>query len=84
MAELTSLRNIGKELDKKLKAVDISTAEALKEAGSEEAFIRLKLRDPQVCLVHLMALEGAVSDREYNQLEEDVKRRLKGISDRFK
>lgn len=84
MAELTSLRNIGKELDKKLKAVDITTAEELREVGSEEAFVRIKLRDPQVCLVHLMALEGAVSDREYNQLDEDVKQRLKGISDRFK
>jgi len=84
MSELTSLRNIGKELDKKLKAVDISTAEELKKVGSEEAFVRLKLRDPQVCLVHLMALEGAVTDREYNQLEEGVKRRLKEISDKLK
>ena len=84
MAELTSLRNIGKELDRKLKAVDIATAEELREVGSEEAFVRLKLRDPQVCLVHLYALEGAVSDREYNELPEDVKRRLKEISDRLK
>jgi len=48
MAELTSLRNIGKELDKKLKAVDITTAEELREVGSEDAFVRNKLRDPQV------------------------------------
>jgi len=84
MSKLTSLRNIGKELEKKLKAVDIKTAEELKKVGSEEAFIRLKLRDPQVCLVHLYALEGAISDTEYNQLQEDVKQSLKGISDRFK
>lgn len=84
MTELTALRNIGKELERKLKAVDIMTAEELRKAGSEEAFVRLKLRDPQVCLVHLYALEGAVSDREYNQLPEDVKRRLKAFSDRLK
>jgi len=84
MSELTSLRNIGKELEKKLKAVDIPTAEALKQIGSEEAFVRLKLRDPQVCLVHLYALEGAISDTEYNHLAEDVKQRLKAISGRFK
>jgi len=84
MSQLTSLRNIGKELDKKLKDVNITTAEELKKVGSEEAFIRLKLRDPQVCLVHLYALEGAISDTEYNQLQEDVKQRLKIISDRFK
>jgi len=81
MSELTSLRNIGKELEKKLKAVDITTAEELKKIGSEEAFIKLKLRDPQVCLVHLYALEGAISDTEYNQLQEDVKQRLKAVSD---
>ena len=84
MSELTSLRNIGKELERKLKSVDIMTAEELKEAGSEEAFVKLKLRDPQVCLVHLYALEGAVSDMDYNQLPEDVKQRLKRISDGLK
>ena len=84
MSDLTSLRNIGKELERKLKAADITTADELKKIGSEEAFVRLKLRDPQVCLVHLYALEGAVSDREYNHLPEDEKQRLKGISDRLK
>ncbi|MCL2563509.1 MAG: TfoX/Sxy family protein [Oscillospiraceae bacterium] len=84
MAELTSLRNIGKELERKLKAVEITTAEELKAVGSKEAFVRLKLRDPQVCLVHLYALEGAVTDREYNQLPEDVKRELKVVSDGLK
>jgi len=84
MSDLSSLRNIGKELERKLQAVDITTAAELQEAGSEEAFVRLKLRDPSVCLVHLYALEGAVSDVEYNELSEDVKRRLKGVSDRLK
>lgn len=84
MAELTSLRNIGKEIEKKLKSVDITTAEELKKVGSEEAFVRLKLRYPEVCLVHLQTLEGAVSDREYNQLPEDVKKRLKEFSDGLK
>ena len=84
MTELTSLRNIGKELERKLKAVEIMTAEELKAVGSEEAFVRIKLRDPQVCLVHLYALEGAVTDREYNQLPEDVKKQLKTLSDSLK
>jgi DNA transformation protein len=84
MAELTSLRNIGKEMEKKLKSVDISTAEELKKIGSEDAFVRLKLHYPNVCLVHLQTLEGAVSDMEYNQLPEDVKQRLKNFSDSLK
>ena len=75
---------IGKEIAKKLKAVDITTGEELKAVGSKEAFLRLKLRDPYVCLVHLYALEGAISDVEYNELQEDVKQRLKQFSDSLK
>jgi len=84
MSELTSLRNIGKEIEKKLKSVDISTAEELKQVGSREAFLRLKLRYPSVCLVYLYTLEGAISDIEYNQLPEDVVRSLKEYSDSLK
>ena len=84
MAELTLLRNIGKELEKKLRSVDITTAEELIKTGSKEAFIRLKSRYPNVCLVHLYTLEGAISNTEYNQLQEDVKLDLKAFSDGFK
>ena len=84
MAQLTSLRNIGKEIEKKLKSVDITTAEELKKVGSKEAFIKLKLRYSNLCLVHLYTLEGAISDIEYSQLPEDVKQDLKDFSDSFK
>ncbi|MCL1797297.1 MAG: TfoX/Sxy family protein [Eggerthellaceae bacterium] len=84
MTELRSLRNIGKELESKLKSVDIKTAEELKEIGSEEAFFRLKLKHPSVCLVHLYTLEGAITDVEYNQLSEEAKQRLKKHSDSLK
>jgi len=36
MSELTSLRNIGKELDKKLRSIYITTVDELKAVGSEE------------------------------------------------
>lgn len=84
MAELTSLRNIGKGIEKKLKSIDITTAEELINVGSEEAFIRLKFHYPNVCAVYLQALEGAVLDCDYNQLPDDVKQRIKKISDSFK
>ena len=38
MAELTSMRNIGAEMARKLTAVGIDTPEKLAEAGSKEAF----------------------------------------------
>jgi len=84
VTELTSLRNIGKEIERKLKSVDITTAEELKKVGSKEAFVRLKLHYPNVCLVHLYILEGAISDIEYNQLQGDVKQVLKDFSDSLK
>jgi len=84
MAELSSLRNIGKEIEKKLRFVGIETAEELKKVGSKEAFMRLKSQYPKVCLVHLYTLEGAISDTEYNQLSEEVKQSLKDYNDSFK
>lgn len=84
MAELTSLRNIGKELERKLKEVGIETAEELKRIGSKEAFARLKLRFPQVCLVHLYTLQGAIDDLDFNMLSEEMKVELKNFSDSHK
>ena len=84
MAELITLPNIGKEIEKKLKSVGIASAEELKEVGSKEAYMRLKSEYPQVCLVHLYALEGAISDTEYNQLSRSVKQNLKDYNDSFK
>jgi len=71
-------------MEKKLKSVGISTAEELIEIGSNEAFIRLKLRYPDtkgMSLVHLYALEGAVTDTEFNKLSEETKKRLKDFCD---
>jgi len=84
LAALTSLRNIGKEIEKKLQSVDIATAEELKKVGSREAFIRLKASYQNICLVHLYTLEGAISDVEYTRLPEDVKRSLKDFNDNLK
>ena len=84
MSELTSLTNIGKEMASKLISVGIDTPEKLIESGSKEAFFKLKEKYPQVCLVHLYTLEGAVSNVEYNKLSEDKKRELKEYSDFLK
>ena len=54
------------------------------EAGSKQAFFKLKETFPDVCLVHLYALEGAVTDQEYNQLPEETKKDLKAFSDFLK
>lgn len=84
MSELTSMVNIGKEMANKLISVGIASSGQLIEAGAKEAFFKIKQKYPNVCLVHLYALEGAIHDMEYNRLSEETKRELKEFSDFLK
>lgn len=84
MAELTSMRNIGKEIEKKLKSIDICSAEELRRIGSKEAYFRLKMKYSNVCLVHLYTLQGAIDHIEFNQLSDEAKCDLKQFSDGLK
>ena len=84
MSELTSMMNIGKEMAKKLTSVGIGSSEKLIEAGAKDAFLRLKQKYPNVCLVHLYTLEGAIQNTEFNSLSEDTKKKLKEFSDFLK
>ena len=81
MSELTSMRNIGGEMARKLAAVGIDSPEKLRETGAKQAYFRVKETFPNVCLVHLYALEGAITDQEYNQLSEETKKDMKAFSD---
>lgn len=84
MSELTSMRNIGKEMARKLSSVGITTPELLKQTGAKEAYLKIKLMYPEVCLVHLYTLQGAIEDVDFNRLSEQRKDELKEFSDRFK
>ena len=84
MAELTTMPNIGREMARKLKSVGIRSAEELTQAGSKQAFFQLKTLYPQVCLVHLYALEGAIQGVEFNSLSKEQKRDLREFSDCLK
>ncbi len=84
MSELTSMMNIGKEMSKKLKSVGISSLGELIQTGAKQAFLKLKESSPQGCLVHLYALEGAIQDRQYNNLSEEKKKELKEFTDFLK
>ncbi|MCL2807493.1 MAG: TfoX/Sxy family protein [Coriobacteriia bacterium] len=80
MTELRTLKNIGKEMERKLKSIGISSVEELQQVGSREAFSRLRLQYPLVCPVHLYSLEGALLGTEYNQLPVDTKQSLKDFA----
>lgn len=84
MAKLTTMKNIGKELEKKIMSIDINQAEELRKLDSKEVYMRLKLKYPEICLVHLYTIEGAITNIEYNKLSEDKKRALKEFVDSFK
>lgn len=84
MSELTSMMNIGKEMERKLKTVGIDSSEKLIEVGAKAAFLKLKEEYPKVCLVHLYTLEGAIHNTEYNRLPENTKKELKEFSDFLK
>ena len=73
-----------KKLKEKLKTIGINSVEELKEIGSKDTWFRLKLKYPEICLVHLYTLEGAISNIEYNQLSEETKRDLKAFIDQWK
>lgn len=77
MSKLTAMMNIGKEMERKLISVGIDTPEKLIELGSKKAFAKIREAYPNVCLVHLYALEGAIYNTEYNRLSEDTKKELR-------
>lgn len=84
MSELTSMMNIGKEMERKLVSIGIDSSEKLIELGAKKAFVKLKQEYPQVCLVHLYTLEGAIQNTEFNSLSENKKKELKEFSDFLK
>ncbi len=84
MADLSSMMNMGKEMERKLISIGICSAEELRQAGSKQAFFRIKTRYPNVCLVHLYTLQGAIDGMEYNRLPDAMKRDLKKYSDSLK
>lgn len=76
--------NIGKEFSKKLESVGIDCAEKLVELGSKESFLRLKDVYPRICLVHLYALEGAITNVPINYLSKETRAELKKFCDMYK
>ena len=82
--ELTTMKNIGSEMNRKLTAVGVTTAEELISIGSKSAFLHLKTVYPEICLVHLYALQGAIDNIDFNMLPQDVKDELKAFRNSLK
>lgn len=79
--QLSELPNIGAHAEQRLTEVGIDTAEALIEAGAEQAWLRVKTIDPGVCLHMLYGLEGAVQGIPKKNLSPERKAELKAFFD---
>lgn len=77
MISLSNLPNIGKALEQKLKKVGITTVEELRNAGAENALIRIRTIDDTACYNMLCALEGAIRGIRWHSLPKERKEELK-------
>ncbi len=77
-SSLRSLKGIGPKTAVWLEAVGITTAEALAELGSVEAYRRLKASRPRdVTLNALYGLEAALMGISWLELPDDIKAALR-------
>lgn len=77
MGSLSILPNIGNVLENELNKIGVHTPEQLKQMGSRDAFLRIKLIDSGACLNKLYAIQAAVEGKRYPQLTESTKNDLK-------
>lgn len=83
MGELSKLPNIGKVLEKQLNEVGINSIENLREIGSKKAWIKIKNIDESACLNRLCALEGAIRNIRWHDLDESIKKDLKEFKQNY-
>ncbi|MEM1484572.1 TfoX/Sxy family protein [Oscillospiraceae bacterium PP1C4] len=79
MGELSKLPNISGTIEGKLNQAGIQTAEQLKELGSKESFLRIRLNDNTACVNMLYAIEGAIEGIRWHGLDQAVKQDLKNF-----
>ena len=84
MHKLDSMLNIGKEMKIKLFSIGIRSSEDLIQLGSKQVFAQLKDRYPNVCLVHLYAIQGAIDNIKFDKLSDETKLDLKQFYDSLK
>lgn len=74
--DLIALKNLGSASVNILHAVGINTYQDLETVGPVEVYKRIKGRNIHVSKVMLYALQGALINRHWNELEPDLKLQL--------
>lgn len=77
MGGLSELPNIGKELERQLAQINITSYEQLQEIGSKQAWLKIRAIDPSACINRLYGLEGAVQKIRKSELSPEIKAELK-------
>ncbi len=77
VSELSKLPNVGKVLENLLFESGITTAEQLREIGAEEAFFRIRMKDPTACIRMLYGIQGAIEGVKDTSIAETTKERLR-------
>jgi DNA transformation protein len=75
-SELLQLKNLGVASVNILRAVGVNSYEDLRQLGAVEVYRRIRKRGINVSKVMLYALEGALLDIHWNQLDPTLKARL--------
>lgn len=84
MGELSKLPNIGSTVEEQLNQAGIFTAEDLKSAGAESAWLKIQQIDSSACIHRLLALEGAIRGVKKTMLPEERKSELKEFYNKHK
>lgn len=77
MGELSKLPNIGKEVERQLNEIGVTTYEELKYLGAEKAWLKIKVIDESACINRLLGLEGALQGVKKTLLSDKRKAELK-------
>ena len=79
MGELSTLPNIGPEVERQLNEAGVTTATELRALGAEDAWLRIQMHDPSACIHRLLALEGAIQGVKKTLLPPARKAELKAF-----
>ena len=82
-SELLKLKNLGLASVNILHSIGIRSSEDLRRVGPVEAFTSIRSRGINASRVLLYALQGALLDVHWNDLDPDLKERLASEADRL-
>ncbi len=77
MKKLSHLPNISPETEAKLNAAGVFSYEDLKEKGSRNVFMKIKMNDSGACYNMLLSLEGAIRGKLSDELDVQTREELR-------